>query len=139
MTEQYNRMEKHTPKHFLNHWYDLQTNINDLDGVQLAKARHLFKALKQLTSEEKELLSLKYLKPLSEKNGIRFKRTDQNIADELGITKNKYASQRRAIEYKLIPIFIEQDEQYKKELRGGLRTKEFRKSKERSQRASQRY
>lgn len=122
--KEYTRAEKHTPKHFLNHWYDLQTNINDLDGTDIAKARNLFRALKQLTSKERELLSLKYLKPLTEKNGIRFKRTDQDIADELGVPKKDYVAQRRSIEYKLIPIFIKQNEQYLKEIRDSYGNKE---------------
>lgn len=109
----YTRSQRHAPKYYLSHWLELQKNISELSGFRLNQAKILFSSLKLLTDEEKQYLAYKYYTPrVKAENGGRIPKPDEQIAGELGVSKQEYADKRREIEYKLIPIIIENKKKF---------------------------
>lgn len=109
LLEQY-RMEEYghvRESYFLNNWYRYKKYLKELCGTELQSAKTLFRGLKELSSEDREFLALKYDKP---------KRPhDKTTASELGMALKTYSKKRRAIQKELKIIMIKQKlEEYKK-------------------------
>lgn len=94
--------------YYLNNWYRYKKDLNDLDYANIKNAQQLFKALKELSEEDREFLAMKYDRPLTVKNGVTVHPSDKNIAKEINIPTKRYATKRRLIQKKLKEIMIKQ-------------------------------
>ncbi|WP_027108573.1 hypothetical protein [Lacticigenium naphthae] len=93
--------------YYLNNWYRYKKNIKDLEATGLSNAKRLFKALKELSTEDRNFLATKYDRPTIERGLIKAHPSDQIVADELDMEASEYTKQRRAVQKKLKLIMQE--------------------------------
>lgn len=86
-------------QHYLIQWYYFDNNINYLNELQRKKMKTLYKGLKELDPEERNLLAAKYR--VEKKPFIK----DSVVAESFGMTEKEYRDKRVAIEGKLRRIF----------------------------------
>lgn len=86
--------------YYLNNWYRYKKNLKIMGSSELKNARMLFRALKELTQENREFLAMKYDRPK--------RPTDAYLAEELGMSKDRYVEKRRMIQRELKSIMISQ-------------------------------
>lgn len=92
-----NRNPLQIAKYYLRNWGYFEKNIIDLDDIEKEQATKLFKALKQLTEEERAFLASRYRLTSKQLKMI----TDKNLVREYEMTLLDYAELRKGVEYKL--------------------------------------
>lgn len=92
---------------YLNKWHYFKTNLNNLDETELELAKRLFKGLKELSSEERELLAEKFDRPLVTVNGINTRLKDDIIAEKHHCKVRDYRIKKRKIVVKLENIIYQ--------------------------------
>lgn len=94
--------------YYLNNWYQYKVNLKELDFTQMNNAKLLFKALKELSKEDRDFLAMKYDRPTIPTSRSRTHPSDIMVADELGMEAKEYAKKRRQIQKNLKDIMEQQ-------------------------------
>lgn len=92
-----NRNPLQIAKYYLRNWGYFEKNILFLNDIEKEQATKLFKALKQLTEEERAFLASRYRLTSEQMRVI----SDKDIANKYEMTLLNYAELRKGVEYKL--------------------------------------
>ena len=103
--------EKLREVYYLNNWYRYKKNLKELDEQEWKQARRLFRALKEMSKEDRDFLATKYDRPTIRKGkNCKVHPSDAHVAEELGMEVIEYSKQRREIQRKLKSIMQRQRE-----------------------------
>lgn len=94
--------------YYLNNWYRYKVNLKELNFAQMNNARLLFKALKELSKEDRDFLATKYDRPNIRKGESGYHPNDAIVAEELGMSVKEYTKKRRRIQKELREIMEQQ-------------------------------
>ena len=99
--------------YYLNNWYRYKVNLKELNFAQMNNARLLFKALKELSKEDRDFLAMKYDRPTIPTSRSRAHPSDKIVAAELNMEASEYTKQRRTVQKKLKLIMQKQTDKKK--------------------------
>lgn len=106
MTEKHSHIRE---IYYLNNWFRYKKNLKNLNEKKMQKAKILFKALKELSESDREILAAKYDRPTKWSGPTKVHPTDKDVADSLDMPVKEYSEKRRLAQHNLKETLIKQN------------------------------